>query len=128
MLPERDDDCMDKMFLHIVQSVIARVHDQKDKDNVSQALFYLLVRVANTWMSIRTLRKYSPDKDNKIFMVDAGALLRCMFDAYLQAEHIFKDSEKRKERATLYLDFEHVEKFKYSRKILHHDNALTKRL
>lgn len=126
MSPERDYDRADEMFFKIVRSVIVRVHDRKNQDNVSRALFYLLVRVANTWMSVRTLRKHSPD--DKVFMVDAGVLLRCMFDAYLQADCILRDSSTCEETATLYLDFEHVEKFKNSQRILRHDNALTKRL
>jgi hypothetical protein len=51
-----------------------------------------------------------------------------MYDASLQAEYIISDPAKRKERATQYLEFEHVERRQTMTKVMSHNNALTKRL
>jgi hypothetical protein len=61
-------------------------------------------------------------------MVDAATLLRAMFDACFQAEFILSDPAKREERAALYLDFEHVERYQMMSKVFRHDNQLTDRL
>lgn len=61
-------------------------------------------------------------------MVDVATLLRAMFDAYIQADFIFRDPASRAERAALYLDFEHIERFKMKNKVLNHSNQLSDRL
>jgi Family of unknown function (DUF5677) len=87
---------------------------------------YFLTRVANTWKSIRTLRKYSDDSD--IFVVDAGTLLRAMYDAYFQAEYLVSQSDERSQRAQDYFDFAHVERYKFVTKILSANNFFANRL
>jgi hypothetical protein len=126
MVENREMEEADDRFLEIITTVIRGAHEQEDKDRVSRALLLFLVRVANTWRSIRTLRRYTPDPQG--FMVDAGTLLRAMFDARFQAEFIFSDPTKREERSGLYLDFEHVERYQMKGKVLRHDNQLTDRL
>lgn len=61
-------------------------------------------------------------------MVDAGVLVRAMFDAYLQADYVFSDPAKRSLRAASYLDFAHVERYKTAKKVLSHDNAFSESL
>jgi hypothetical protein len=61
-------------------------------------------------------------------MLDAGVLLRAMLDAYLQAEYIYCDSNRRQERSHDYLDFEHVERFNLQERVLKHDNWLSNQL
>jgi hypothetical protein len=56
------------------------------------------------------LRRGVPQDFQSVFMVDAGVLLRCMFDAYLQADYIVRDPAKQMERATMYLEFQHVDR------------------
>ena len=90
------------------------------------ALLCLLVRVANTWCSIRTLQQHSPDE--MLFMVDAGVLLRAMFDACFQAEYIMHDTDSMVARASDYLEYEHIERYRISKKVLSHDNQLANRL
>jgi hypothetical protein len=48
-----------------------------------------------------------------------------MFDAYLQAEYVVRDPAKPTERATLYFEFQHVERYKAEQKVLKHDNRLS---
>ena len=110
----------------LLEQVIQKSHDCSTKDEVSRALLCFLVRVANTWSSIRTLRQHSPDE--KLFIVDAGVLLRAMLDACFQAEYVVHDAESMNARASDYLEYEHVERYKFSRSVLSHDNQLADRL
>lgn len=122
------DEALDKMFEAVIQTIITAIHNREQKDKVASALYALLVREANTWRSIHVLRRHTPQELHAAFMVDAGTLLRAMFDAYLQAALIFRDPAKRVELATRYLEFEHVERYKISQKVLRHDNLLTNQL
>ncbi len=100
----------DKHVLALLTEVIQKSYRCSEKDVVSRALLYFLVRVANTWQSIRTLRKHS--NDDKVFMIDAATLLRAMLDACFQAEHMVHDADSRDARASEYFDYEHVERYK----------------
>src|SRR6202008_2160901 len=93
---------------------------------VARALFFFLMRASNTWRSIRTLRVHSPH--DEILVVDTGALLRCLFEAYLQAGYIAADASEAAQRAQDYFDFEHVERFRWQSKVLKYDNLLTRRV
>ena len=92
------------------------------------ALLFLLVREANTWRSIHLFLKHTPKKFHDAFMVDAGTLLRSMFDAYLQADYIFRDPARRAELAAQYFEFAHVERYQMPRKVLRHDNPISSAL
>lgn len=115
-------DQVDDHVRELLRVTIQRSHPSSGGDDVSRCLLFFLVRVANTWRSIRTLRKYTPDQEG--FAVDAAVLLRAMFDAYLQAAFIVHDPNRRNERARAYLDFEHVERYKFATKVTSHDNPL----
>jgi hypothetical protein len=117
---------VDDTFAEILRRVIQSSLERSKTDKVSHALLLLLVREANTWRTIRTLKEHTPDAPG--FMVDAGVLLRCMFDACLQAAFICKEPARQLERANLYLDFEHVDRYKIARKVVGHDNPLADRL
>jgi hypothetical protein len=118
-------DVVDEEFFRIMRSVISELHQRTNADKVTRSLFCFLVRVANTWNSLQLLHRGAPEDFQSVFMVDAGVLLRCMFDAYLQADYIVRDPAKRAERATLYLDFQHVEQYKAEEKLFRHKNPLT---
>jgi hypothetical protein len=115
----------DEAFEAVLRKIILELDFRKARDNVSLALCFLLIRVANTWRSIRLLRQHTPQQFYTAFMVDAATLLRAMFDAYLQADLIFRDPVKREELASQYLDFEHIERHKMTQKLLAHNNPLT---
>jgi Family of unknown function (DUF5677) len=116
MLTQAENDRVDNHFESIFRKIISTLGVRKDLDIVSRALLLFLVRVSNTWLSLRTLSKHSPDQ--QCFMVDAGVLLRCMFDAYLQAEYILVDPAKSVERATSYFEFEHIDRHEQEQRIL----------
>ena len=109
----------------LLQEVLKKSDARSRSDEVSRALQYFLLRVANTWRSIGTL--WANTLDGEGFMVDAGALLRIMFDAYLQAEYIVYDPNVQRERAKDYLDFEIVERYKLSERIPAHDHPISRK-
>ncbi len=121
-----DNDEVDGHVLELLKRVIRPANDGSEKDDVARALLFFIVRVANTWRSIRTLRNNT--RDGEGFTVDAGTLLRAMFDAYIQAEYIVHDPSKANERARDYLDFEHVERFKLMNSVMKHDTPLSNHL
>lgn len=125
----RDDtlkDLADEQVVELLREVIGQSHSRCETDEVSRALLFFLVRVANTWRSIRTLDKHTPDDEGP--MLDAGTLLRAMFDAYLQAEYIASDEKVAVDRARDYLDFEHVERYRRAQKVISYDNPFAEAL
>lgn len=121
-----DADKVDEHVLALLRLVIQKSDDRSKTNEVSRALLYFLVRVANTWCSIRTLRQHSPD--DRVFIVDAGALLRAMYDGCFQAEYLAHDPARIDARASDYLEYEHVERHRISRKVLSHNTQLADRL
>lgn len=125
----RDEDVQERLgeeLLEVLRGVITQSRPHTETDVVARALFFLLLRVSNTWRSIRTLDKHTSDKEGP--MVDGGTLLRVMFDAYLQAEYIVRGEKLAVERANDYLDFEHVEKYKRAQKVTSYDNLVAEAL
>lgn len=120
------DDPADQMIHDLLQEVITKSYARGDEDKVAHALLAFLVRVANTWRSIRTLREHTEDSEG--FMVDAGTLLRALYDAYLQAEYLVSDPKQSLVRASDYFDFEHVERYKSMTKMLNAGNWIANRL
>jgi hypothetical protein len=125
MSREQDYAHLDEAVEALLREIILKSEKRNGKDDVSLALFCLLLREANTWRSIRLLHQHTPREFHNAFLVDAGTLLRAMFDAYVQADFIFRDPRRRTELATQYLEFEHVERYKLMNKVLRHDNPLT---
>jgi len=121
-----DGDIIDAHVLQVLRLVITQCYDRSKNDAVARAQLYFLLRVCNTWQSIRTLSKHSPD--DKVFMVDAGMMLRAMFDAYLQADYVLSDPSRADQRANDYLDYEHVERHNLMERVMKHNNPLVKRL
>ena len=118
--PKSLEEAANDAVLELLRHVIQQSQPHSENDAVARALLFFLVRASNTWRSMRTLDKYMPDDYGP--MVDAGALLRVMFDAYLQAEYIVIDKAKAAERAQDYFDFEHVERYRQAQRVLSCDN------
>jgi hypothetical protein len=119
----------DQINLHIfdmLRNVVSISNEYQRSDPVSRALLYFLSRACNTWLSICTLRKHSPNQ--RVFIVDAGTLLRAMYDAYLQAEYLLGDLSKAAARANDYFDFQHVEQYKQAEKLMRHDNEFSRKM
>ena len=127
ILSDKSDtnDC-DEHVLAMVRSVIQSIEPESKGNKVALAQLLLLLRVANSWRSIRTLRENTPDSEG--FMVDAGTLLRAMYDAYVQAAYISHDRSQSTQLACNYLDFKIVEKVKRSQAIRRHDTLFAKHL
>lgn len=117
-------DEVDERFETILRALIERLRTSEAKDSVSSALLCLLLREWYSWQSIRVLQRHTPVQCQSAFMVDAGTLLRAMFDAYLQAERIFRDPAIPAELASQYLDFEHIERYRLQQTIMRHNNPL----
>jgi hypothetical protein len=121
-----NDQRIDDALLAVLQRVIATIHLQPNKDETSRAIFALLVRGAHGWQSIRTLWRHSPDEVT--LTIDAAVILRCIFDAYLQAAYIVHDPDKAAHLARLYIDYQHVERYRAEGRTVKHDNALSRSL
>ena len=124
-----DDTLKDRVHEYVLEllgRVIKESHPLSETDEVARALLFLLLRVSNTWRSIRTLDKHTPDDEGP--MVDTGTLLRAMFDAYIQAEYIVSDKNVAAERAKDYLEFQHVEKYKRVQAVMRYDNPFSEQL
>lgn len=120
------EDEVNSHIENLFRTIIQQTNTCAENNIVSKALLCLLVRCANTWRSVRTLRIHTPDKEG--FGIDAGTLLRAMLDAYFQAEYIAKDSSVSEERAKNYFEFEHIERYKQMEKFLSYNNWLSQRL
>jgi hypothetical protein len=118
-------DMVDEEFYRIMQSVTREVVGRSNADNVASSLWCFLVRVQNTWSSVRLLRNGTPVARHNEILVDVGVLLRCMFDASLQAAYILHDPAKQTERASQYLEFQHVERYNTQERVFKHKNMLT---
>ncbi len=123
---EQLKDEVNDQVLMLLRHVIGESHTRTETDEIARALLYFLLREANTWRSIRTLHEHVPDEEGP--MVDAGSLLRVMFDAYLQAEYVVGNEREASERAKDYLEFEHVEKYKRVQAVTEFDNSFTRKL
>lgn len=123
-----DETAVAELICRGLADTIVMVHGRVRRDKVALALSCFLTRVANTWRSIQTLWGNLRDDFPDTFMVDAGALVRTMFDAYIQAAYLLQDLTKREERARLYLEHQHIEKRKVMTKIMAHDSPLSQML
>lgn len=127
-----EDQMNDETYSQLVKQALAATMTSVvrlvDEDAVALALLYLFTRLANTWRTIDTLWRHLAPDCPETFMVDAGTLVRAMFEAYVQAAFIVHDSEKRQERAEDYLEFEHVERPKVLDRLLKHDTDISRYL
>jgi hypothetical protein len=113
-MSDHSQNKVDNYVEQLLQRVLSGSKKFTDLDIVSRALYFFLVRVANTWLSLHTLLNCSPNQE--CFMLDAGVLIRWMFDAYLQALFMASDPMKQVERATLYFEFRHVDRYELARR------------
>jgi hypothetical protein len=121
-----EEEAADNLIESVFKDVIAESHVKSADDVVARALLSFLVRAANSWRSIRTLRNNTIDEEG--FLIDAGTILRAMYDAYFQAEYLISKTDQRILRANDYFDFEHVERHKFVERVLKHNNWISERL
>lgn len=110
-----------------MKEVCTKLNQMPNRPRSSQALLGFLVRCACSCKSINTLVSSAQTPVEEVAIGnDCAAILRCMFDAYIQAAYLFIDSNEREERARLYLDYEHVERFLLSTEVSSRSNPFSK--
>lgn len=124
-MPQDDPEPDEVIDLLLKDIVYMSCHKQRT-GKVNTVLRYLLVRLADTRLSIQILNRASDGHTNH--RLDSAALLRVMYDAYIQAKYIVVDPAQKAERASLYIEYEHVERYLTESKIEKHDNILSKAL
>ncbi len=110
-------DAVDKMIREICTQAVGRTGAS------SRALRALFSRVAGSWDSLRVLVMDARTQVQLNSRVnDCAAILRCMYDAYLQAAYIATDPQV---LGKLYLDYVHVET-QIINEILEQDNKMSR--
>jgi hypothetical protein len=107
----------------VLRVIVEQSTPYADRSPVARALLSLLVRSCITRHSIDAIITNVRDCGN-----DAAALLRCIWDAYLQAAYIAHDPSEAESRASAYLTYEHVELRELVRRVLGHDTTLCRRI
>ncbi len=82
----------------------------------------LFVHATNCWLCVcKLLRGCANTTEAECFGNGAAAVLRCLHDACLQLEYILKGDAKKQltsdQLGTLYLNYEHVERFRWMSRI-----------
>lgn len=95
-----------------------------------KALLAFLTRGAGSWKSLRILAHATQGNTPEWDWIgnDCAAILRCMFDAYIQAAYVFHDPETRESLGDLYLEYELVECHQLSQAIIRLDNPFARRI
>jgi hypothetical protein len=89
----------------------------------------LLVRNANTWRSIRLLlHAAASEVEQEGIALDGGALLRCMYDAFLQFMFMTQQESELEFRSRLYIEFEHIERYRSIERLRDSSGVVAKKL
>lgn len=116
-------------ILAIAKEVITAANSVKGVRSSNNAILAFAVRLTGSWKSTVTLTKHHPDQDSfQAISNDCNAILRCMFDAYVQMKWIAGGPKDSDEMGQLYLDFQPVEMYKLIENILPLDDDMSKRL
>lgn len=110
------------VLAHAITSLSDRHATQPS--NLTTAIMPLLVRMANSWLSLTVLRSRSPETA----LVDSAAIIRCVFDAYLQAMYILDDPAQSDARSIDYIQYEAVEQYIQHSRIMQHNSDLANSL
>ena len=107
------NDAVDAM----ISEVITASCNSKSAELSHRALLCLTNHIAGYWRATRILDQNVSDVEETKLLSDSFAvIIRCMFDAYLQAAHIAKQDTEA--RSKLYLDYEHVERYMLANKFV----------
>ena len=120
---DQDSEAADDFIHDLLRQIINESHLRSKDDIVARALFFFLLRAANSWRSIRILSKSATnEKEEDAVAIDAATILRAMYDAYFQAAYVVKQPDQSEQRATDYFEFEHVDRHRRMEALLGHDN------
>lgn len=128
MLDDGDQQIIARMN-DLVGEVIRLWHGLLQKEPATEATGMLLVRCSASWKSICKILENCHDEDElELCGHDAAALLRCMHDVCLQAEYIAAgdaaDGLSADDLGRLFLDYEHVERYRMSNTAVGRSSAL----
>jgi hypothetical protein len=111
---------IDQLFRFIMTAT----KEASESDQVARGLFHLLFRCVLTRQSINLLADTLNDQAEN----DCCALLRCIWDAHIQAAYMVSDPSKSDERAQAYFDFVWVERREMHRFVFSHDTDISRDL
>jgi hypothetical protein len=114
----------------LVRGIVTALHDQRNCLRSSQlALFAFLLRIFNSWRSVGKLLDCCENETEFTTIAnDGAAIIRCMYDALIQAMYIADDPSVADERGQLYLDFEHIEQHKLTQEVVRQMSGLARYL
>lgn len=109
----------------MIHEVIARCAEQESRPDSSKVLRAFLARVAGSYDSVCALVDTTSSQEQlDPRLNDCAVILRCMYDAYVQAAYIATAGDEKESLARLYLDFEHVERYLLAKDITQQKNKM----
>jgi hypothetical protein len=108
----------------LLQAIIRQSEPFAARDVVADALLRFLTRACLTRRSIDVIVEHCLDSGAN----DACALLRCIWDAYIQAAYIVFEPSESASRANSYRDYQHVERRQLAHRVLDHDTPVSRDL
>ena len=113
----------------LLRHIITLAHNKNSDRPSSRALLGFVVRNAGSWKTLNALVGHCENEDAfKAVAIDCGAVVRCMYDAYIQALYVIHDPNDCDRRGELYLEYEHVERYRQMQKLIGQDNELSEYL
>ena len=91
---------------------------------MADATMVLLVRIANSWSTVNTLANTAPDRSSQ----DIGAIFRIMFEAFLQLRYILVEPDEQVARASMFVEYQDIDKLKQQERIFKHDTGFSRLL
>ena len=117
------NDAVDDM----IREVIAASYSSKSKELSHRALLCLTNHLSGHWRALYILNQNeSGARENELLSDSFAAIIRCMFDAYLQAAYIAEQDTEA--RSKLYLDFEHVERYVLANKVVKQSDEMSRHI
>jgi len=121
-IPTEIRSAVDQLCREIIGALYARSRRTFDEN----ALLGLFTRIAGSWDSLCALVGTSRnDMHLQARAHDCAAILRCMYDAYIQLAYIAVSPEE-EQLGELYCEFVHVERFKVSTEAVKQENAMAR--
>lgn len=117
------------MVEQMLRYVISQADAKKDDRSSSKALLAFLVRNAFSWRSIVVLLENVSDKyPYSAIGNDCAGILRCMYDAFLQAKYLISGIEDSEELGNLYIQFKTIELYDLFSSVVKQEDDLSKRV
>lgn len=100
----------------------------RDQRPSTKALLAFFTRLANSWDSLCALvRTETGDRHFDSRANDCAVILRCMYDAFLQAAFVARGPDQ-DALGELYLGYSHIERHLLAKEVLRQENAMAKKI